>query len=64
MKLQFKDNNSCSCSVRNHKDEHLGEIIFDTDWKCFVWLQDDDVKMSEFCLQQVVNRLHELSRRM
>jgi len=57
MKLKFISHHGIFYSVLNHKKEHLGELILDKDWKCMVWIQDEDVKMSKSCLQQVICRM-------
>jgi hypothetical protein len=57
MKLKFISHKGISFSVFNNKKEYLGELVFDKKWKCMVWLQDEDVKMSKSCLQQVICRM-------
>jgi hypothetical protein len=49
--------------VYNRKDELLGHIAYDRGWKCFVWVQFDEVVMSIDCLQEVLNFMKNDARR-
>lgn len=55
-KGKLKDKKLFSISVFNKKKESLGEIIFDSQWKCWVWCYKD-LRMSVSCLMEVVNVL-------
>jgi len=39
----------------NKKGEHLGGVIYDVNWKEYIWMQENDIGMSIDCLQEVVD---------
>jgi hypothetical protein len=47
--------------VYNKKSDFLGMICFDTRWKKWVWIQEEGIIMSKGCLQQIINKIEELS---
>ncbi len=49
-------------SVMNKKNELLGRISWDKNWKCHVWEQEENIIMSADCLEQIVTKLKELDR--
>jgi hypothetical protein len=49
-------------AVENSKEEELGLITLDDEWKCWIWEQNRDIKMSSSCLKQVTKKLDELDR--
>lgn len=46
--------------VENKKGELLGRIIYWKPWKKWVWEQEEDIIMSEICLQDVASFLKEI----
>lgn len=64
-KLTFEktcDFNNSYFIVWNKKLERLGSIEFDKDWRCWIWYQENMIKMSSECLQQVIDKLKELDK--
>jgi hypothetical protein len=55
-KGRLKDKKVFSYTVLNKKKENLGQIIYDSQWKCWVWCYND-LRMSAGCLMEVVNVL-------
>lgn len=53
-KLKFQKEDGV-VGVYNSKGDWLGTILYDEDWKKWVWEQESDVKMSWDCLLEVVN---------
>jgi len=50
--------------VCNKKDESLGILIYDDRkrWQQYVWCQDEEMQMSQDCLQHIVDKLKELNK--
>lgn len=62
MKLKFEyDKHLEDYQVINKKEEFLGVVFYDDDWKCWVWEQDGGIQMSGDCLQQVVDFMKKLN---
>lgn len=53
VKLKFRDMNNYVLVV-NQKEEELGIIEFDKQWKKTVWVQEPNIRMSGSCLNQVL----------
>jgi hypothetical protein len=49
--------------VRNKKKEFLGLIFYFKKWKCWVWEQQEQIIMSDDCLEQIVSKLKELNKK-
>jgi hypothetical protein len=62
MKLKFDSLTMKALAVENSKGEELGLITLDDEWKCWIWEQNRDIKMSSSCLKQVTKKLDELDR--
>ena len=60
MKLKFTEVVYREYSVWNKKEDLLGTIVYDEDWKCWIWFQEEDIQMSLNCLKQVTNFMEKL----
>lgn len=49
--------------VYNRKKEFLGQVSFDDEWKCWIWMQNETIGMSWDCLQEVINFMKELKKK-
>lgn len=47
--------------VLNCKGTRLGIIELDPVWKCVIWEQDPKIKMSYKCLEQINEKIKEIS---
>jgi len=39
----------------NKKGDHLGAVIYDPQWKEYIWMQESDIGMSIDCLSEVAD---------
>lgn len=69
MKLKLKETKDSMYSivpalyVYNKKNERLGVMFYYKKWKCWAWMQNDEILMSSECLQQVVDKLKEKDKK-
>jgi len=59
-RLRFVETHVPEVLYVSHGKQPLGMVVYDPEWKCYVWLQHEDVQMSSGCLQELVDKLKEL----
>ncbi len=65
MKLKYRAiqfdlvNGRWYCYTKDGKID-LGQVYYDPSWKCFVWVQKEDVQFGVSCLKDVISFMSQL----